>query len=270
MLLAAMHCCSLPDVSAAPSRTRSLPARVAAAGGIERWNSQDGLRTTAEMLRRSVTASSVDEALEQVRSLTALGHLIHAYTYMRRLYEKDAELYYATILAAPDELLPVVYTPTVGEACQKFGLIPMSARGCYVSIAQRGHFIDVLREYASAHLAREPDGTYACDCIVFSDGGRILGLGDLGAWGMGSASPRPRAACRAERAGRPRHVPRCARAHRRRVQSPLAPLAPLHPPPSSHWQARPVHSVRRRQPAPHRPHPPRHGRLGCIGQHRAH
>jgi len=82
-------------------------------------------------------------------------------------------------------LLPVVYTPTVGEACQKFGKLPFYNRGCYVSIADRGNFRAVLEDYAQAHLARGADGGYQCDCIVFSDGGRILGLGDLGAWGMG-------------------------------------------------------------------------------------
>lgn len=171
--------------SARKSRPTPLAARVAEAGGIDEWNAQEGVRAIAEALRRTVTATTVDEALEQVRAAMAFGHLIHAYAYMRTLRDKDAELYYATILAAPELLLPVVYTPTVGEACQKFGLIPLSPRGCYVSITQRGNFAAVLREYASAHLKREPDGTFGCDCIVFSDGGRILGLGDLGAWGMG-------------------------------------------------------------------------------------
>lgn len=63
--------------------------------------------------------------------------------------------------------------------------MPFYSRGCYVCIEDRGNFVAVLRDYAAAHLAQRADGTYECDCIVFSDGGRILGLGDLGAWGMG-------------------------------------------------------------------------------------
>jgi len=82
-------------------------------------------------------------------------------------------------------LLPVVYTPTVGEACQKFGKMPFYRRGCYLSIRDRGSFRQILEEYASSELSKDEHGRYLCDCVVFSDGGRILGLGDLGCWGMG-------------------------------------------------------------------------------------
>ena len=90
----------------------------------------------------------------------------------------------ALLLAAPAKLLPVAYTPTVGEACQKFGQMPFYRRGCYVSITDRGNLKAVLQDYAEAELTKGADGKYMCDCIVFSDGGRILGLGDLPAWGM--------------------------------------------------------------------------------------
>ncbi len=73
----------------------------------------------------------------------SLGHHLWAYAYMRMLYYKNPTLYYSTLLAEPVQLLPVVYTPTVGEACQKFGLMPQYRRGCYVSIADRGRVREV-------------------------------------------------------------------------------------------------------------------------------
>merc|ERR1719158_1438683 len=63
--------------------------------------------------------------------------------------------------------------------------MPFYPRGCYVTISDRGNLKKVLEDYAEAELSKGEDGRYLCDCIVFSDGGRILGLGDLSAWGMG-------------------------------------------------------------------------------------
>lgn len=66
------------------------------------------------------TAKSLEEALAQVKAVMLLGHNMWAYAFMRMLYNKNKDLYYAALLAEPQTLLPVVYTPTVGEACQKF------------------------------------------------------------------------------------------------------------------------------------------------------
>ena len=57
-----------------------------------------------------------------------LGHNIWAYAYLRVLYNRNPDVYYATLLAEPNLLLPVAYTPTVGEACQKFGQVAMIFR----------------------------------------------------------------------------------------------------------------------------------------------
>merc|ERR1719161_2922371 len=178
-----MRCQTTTDIA---DPNRSLPKGVAAAGGIEKWNrGSTHVRELKDMLERMCTATTVEEALRQVKAVMLLGHNFWAYAYMRMLYFKNMELYYATLLAEPQTLLPVVYTPTVGEACQKFGKLPFFPRGCYVSITDRGNFKRVLEDYAEANLSKGEDGKYLCDCIVFSDGGRILGLGDLGTWGMG-------------------------------------------------------------------------------------
>jgi len=105
--------------------------------------------------------------------------------WMKMLQAKNIDIYYEMMINHPSLMLPVMYTPTVGEVCQKYGKLPFNKRGCYFSITDRGSFKKVLDEYAQAELEKDADGKPICDCIVFSDGGRILGLGDLGAWGMG-------------------------------------------------------------------------------------
>eukprot|EP00962_Isochrysis_galbana_P005273 scaffold1441_cov120-Isochrysis_galbana.AAC.2 len=176
---------SLP-AGAASTRRLSLPKSVADAGSIDDWHGRHPeLSELRDLLDGMCTASTVAEAQAAVRAILSLGHPIWGYAYLRMLHHKQPHLYFGALLASPEELLPVVYTPTVGEACQKFGRMPFYPRGCYVSLSQRGHVRAVLEEYAVAHLPRGADGRFECQCVVFTDGGRILGLGDLGAWGMG-------------------------------------------------------------------------------------
>ena len=174
---------------AKPPGTRKQPwlgHQVEAAGGIKAFNSADAeraylLRTMDAMCQ----ATTPQQALVEVQAIMSLGHNLWAYAYMRMLYNKQPEVYYGTLLLLPQKLLPVVYTPTVGEACQKFGKMPQYERGCYVSIKDRGAIKATLSGYASKCMRAAAGGKYVVDCVVFSDGGRILGLGDLGTWGMG-------------------------------------------------------------------------------------
>jgi len=176
-------CLSLKNPTSYPM---SLAKSVAAAGSVSAWNFQNPeLASLCTMIDGMCTARNCEEALAQVKSVMSLGHGLWAYAYMRALYRKDSSIYYKALLTAPELLLPVVYTPTVGEACQKFGLLPYDRHGCYISIKDRGSVKKVLQEYAAARLEKDEKGNYLCEYIVFSDGGRILGLGDLGAFGMG-------------------------------------------------------------------------------------
>ena len=100
---------------------------------------------------------------------------INRHIYLRQLQDMNEVLFYRLVTEHLAEMLPVVYTPTVGEACQRFSEIYRRPRGLFVSYPDR----DRLREV----LANRPNP--GVDVIVVTDGQRILGLGDQGAGGMG-------------------------------------------------------------------------------------
>ncbi len=97
------------------------------------------------------------------------------YSYMRDLQDSNETLFYSLIANHIEELLPIVYTPTVGEGCQRFSEIWRKPRGLFVSYPDKDRMEQI---FSSSHF--DP-----IRCIVVSDGERILGLGDQGAGGMG-------------------------------------------------------------------------------------
>lgn len=97
------------------------------------------------------------------------------YVYLSALRERSETLFYRAVLQHLGETLPLVYTPTVGQACQAFGRIFQTPRGLYVTAQDRGRIRDILRHWPQQQVR----------VIVVTDGSRILGLGDLGANGMG-------------------------------------------------------------------------------------
>jgi malate dehydrogenase (oxaloacetate-decarboxylating)(NADP+) len=118
------------------------------------------------------------EELQLRRVLKQLGHKatdLDRYIYLTNLLDNDETLFYRTVMSDPDRFLPIVYDPTIGEACLKFGHIYRRTRGMYLSITRKGHVREVLRNWP------EKDLRFIC----VTNGGRILGLGDLGANGMG-------------------------------------------------------------------------------------
>src|SRR6201997_1577771 len=100
---------------------------------------------------------------------------LERYIYLLNLLDHNETLFYRTIMSDPARFLPIVYDPTIGEACLKFGHIYRQTRGMYLSMARRGKVKEVLRNWPQQDIR----------FICVTDGGRILGLGDLGANGMG-------------------------------------------------------------------------------------
>src|SRR5580698_5243349 len=107
--------------------------------------------------------------------IAALEDDLQKYLVLSDLQARNETLYYAVLMSDPATYMPIVYTPTVGEACQKFGHIFRQPRGIYLPISARGRVKELLANWPDKDVR----------FIVVTDGERILGLGDLGASGMG-------------------------------------------------------------------------------------
>ena len=117
-----------------------------------------------------------DEQLRRIlENYEAKTSDLERYIYLNALQDRNERLFFRTVIDNIEEMMPIIYTPTVGEASRQFAHIFRRPRGLYVSAADRGRVVDVLRNWPRGEVR----------VIVVTDGERILGLGDLGASGMG-------------------------------------------------------------------------------------
>jgi malate dehydrogenase (oxaloacetate-decarboxylating)(NADP+) len=119
---------------------------------------------------------SIEEQVARVlAAVQSKSTAIEKYVYLATLHDDNETLFFRALIDNLEALLPIVYTPTVGQACLEWSRIYQHPRGLYLTARNRGHIREVLRRWPSKRV----------EVIVVTDGGRILGLGDLGANGMG-------------------------------------------------------------------------------------
>lgn len=100
---------------------------------------------------------------------------LHKHIYLRAIQDNNETLFYRLVTDHLEEMMPIIYTPTVGDACEKFSDIYRSSRGLFISYSERDQLDDILRNATKQKVK----------VIVVTDGERILGLGDQGIGGMG-------------------------------------------------------------------------------------
>jgi malate dehydrogenase (oxaloacetate-decarboxylating)(NADP+) len=120
-----------------------------------------------------VTESEDLQLRRVMKQLAVKNTDLERYIYLANLLDNDEVLFYRTVMSDPAQFLPIVYDPTIAEACLQFSHIYRRPHGLYLSIARKGHVKEVLRNWPVKDVR----------FICVTDGGRILGLGDLGANG---------------------------------------------------------------------------------------
>jgi malate dehydrogenase (oxaloacetate-decarboxylating)(NADP+) len=119
---------------------------------------------------------TIDEQVTRVMdNYRAKQNDLDRYIHLMALQDRSETLFYRVVEEHLEDMMPIIYTPTVGQACQQWGHLFRRSRGLYISIHDKGHVVEILRNWR-LHDVR---------VIVVTDGERILGLGDQGSGGMG-------------------------------------------------------------------------------------
>lgn len=129
-------------------------------------------------LRGLLPPRVLNQDLQVKRVLENLARLptdLDRYISLTALHDRNCNLFFRVVMDYPDQIMPVIYTPTVGLACQQYAHIFQKPQGMFISAREKGRIREVLQNWPTREV----------DIIVVTDGERILGLGDLGANGMG-------------------------------------------------------------------------------------
>jgi malate dehydrogenase (oxaloacetate-decarboxylating)(NADP+) len=163
----------------APSSITAVPRGVALLRDplLNKGTGFTELERDALGLRGLLPATVLSLAAQAERVMTNLRRLpndLEKYVALNALHDRNEALFFRIVADNIDEIQPLIYTPTVGLACQRFGHIFQRPRGLFINANDRGRVAEILRNWP-----------YAAKLIVVTDGERILGLGDLGSNGMG-------------------------------------------------------------------------------------